>query len=60
MPIISLSYTNSLPLGQGEDTLLEEVVVEFVFKWIYYVTLHHERQEFIPLKIDVISKEGFV
>ena len=41
------------------ETLLEEMVVKFVFKHIYCVTLLHGRQEFISLLNDVISKVEF-
>ena len=40
-------------------TLLEEMVVKFVFKGIYFCTLHHGRGKLIPSSNDIIGKEEF-
>ena len=53
------SQTASRSLGSIalSETLFEHMMVKLVFKRIYYFTLHHGRQLFIPLFNDVISKK---
>ncbi len=41
------------------DILVEEMVVKFILKSIYFVTLYYRRWELIPLPYHVITEEKF-